>query len=348
MTRVLAAGYFGAILSGVGLLGRAARHCQAAVAIAERSGSGLALGVSLGRLGTVAIFRNELDRAVELLHRSVAALKPVSEVWELLTNLMLEATAHFLAGHLEPAERLWDEMSALARDAGGAMHVAWSQAWTPYVRYLRGAIGAAEARRELTAAMEASRVVRDVANQTAAQAHLAALGVDEKDPLAAADAAEALFETLRRYRVQVPFLQVGLVDAAEAALVALERGGTALDGARRRRLGRIVRGALARLSHAARRYPMLMGPTLRVRARALSFAGRQDQARKTVVRAVAVLQQSPNRLWLFQACRDAALLLEDERPAYQRRAAELGAALALDPALWSPAAPEKSVAGDAA
>ena len=335
VTRVLALGYFGAILSGVGLLGRAARHCQRAVALAERSGSGLALGVSLGRLGTVAIFRNELDRAVELLHRSVAALKPVSEVWELLTNLMLEATAHFLAGQLEPAERLWGEMSALARDAGGAMHMAWSQAWTPYVRYLRGAIGAAEARRELSAAVEASRVVRDVANQTAAQAHLAALGVDERDGASAADAAEALFGTLRAYRVQVPFLQVGMVDAAEAALVALECG-DGLDPARRRQLQRIVRGALARLTSVARRYPMLVGPTLRVRARALSFAGRDQQARRAVRRAVELLERSPNRLWLFQACRDAARLLEAERPAYERRAAELGAALALDARHWSP------------
>jgi len=334
VTRVLASGYFGAILSGVGLLARAARHCQRAVALAERSGSGLALGVSLGRLGTVAIFRNELDRAVELLHRSVAALKPVSEVWELLTNLMLEATAHFLAGQLEPAERLWGEMSALARDAGGAMHVAWSQAWTPYVRYLRGAMGAAEARRELSAALEASRVVRDVANQTAAQAHLAALGVDESDAAAAADAAEALFETLRRYRVQVPFLQVGMVDAAEAALLALERG-EGLDDARRRRLQRIVRGALARLTSVARRYPMLVGPTLRVRARALAFAGRPAQARRTIARAVEVLEGSPNRLWLFQACRDAARLLEHERSVHERRAAELGAALALDPRRWT-------------
>jgi len=338
VTRVLATGYFGAILSGVGMLGRAARHCQRAVAQAERSGSGLALGVSLGRLGTVAIFRNELERAMELLHRSVAALKPVSEVWELLTNLMLEATAHFLAGQLEPAQRLWEEMSVLAHDAGGAMHVAWSQAWMPYVRYLRGTVGAAEARRELSAALEASRVVRDVANQTAAQAHLAALGVDERDGPAAADAAEALFETLRRYRVQVPFLQVGMVDAAEAALVALESGGEHLDPARRRRLRRIVSGALARLAGAARRYPMLLGPTLRVRARALAFAGRHQQARKAVARAVEVLERSPNRLWLFQACRDAARLLEAERPAYQRRAAELGASLALDARHWSPTA----------
>jgi len=215
------------------------------------------------------------------------------------------------------------------------MHVAWSQAWMPYVRYLRGTVGAAQARRELSAALEASRVVRDVANQTAAQAHLAALGVDERDGPAAAEAAEALFETLRRYRVQVPFLQVGMVDAAEAALVALEGGGEDLDPARRRRLRRIVTGALARLTSAARRYPMLLGPTLRVRARALAFAGRRHQAQKAVARAVEVLERSPNRLWLFQACRDAGRLLEAEGPAYQRRAAELGASLALDARHWS-------------
>jgi len=50
---------------------------------------------------------------------------------------------------------------------------------------------------------------------------------------------------------------------------------------------------------------------------------------------VEVLERSPNRLWLFQACRDAARLLQDERTVYERRTAELGAALALDVRHWS-------------
>ena len=79
---------------------------------------------------------------------------------------------------------------------------------------------------------------------------------------------------------------------------------------------------------------MLLGPTLRVRARALAFDGDRRRAQRAAARAVELLERSPNRLWLFQACRDAARLLDGEGAAYQRRAADLGAALALDPRQW--------------
>jgi len=180
-TRALVHANFGALLLGMGLRGRAARRCEEATALAARSGSRLATGVALGRLGGVALFANDLDRACEALLPSIAALKEASETWELLTSLMLLATAHFSAGRLVAAEEVWNEMSARAGDVGGAMHSAWSLSWTPYVRYLRGALPAAAARRELEAASAQSRSVPDVANRIAAHGHLAAIAVLERD-----------------------------------------------------------------------------------------------------------------------------------------------------------------------
>jgi tetratricopeptide (TPR) repeat protein len=322
--RALAHANYGALLLGMGLRRRAALHGERAAALATRSGSRLAHGVALGRIGGVALFANDLDRACEALVPSIAALKEVSETWELLTSLMLHATAHFLAGRLEAAEEVWNEMAVRATDVGGRMHAAWSLSWTPYVRYLRGAAGAGEARRVLEAASAQSRAVPDVANRLAAHGHLAAIAVLERDRPRAAREALRLYRLLRGYWVQVPFLQVGLVDAAEAALLALEAPGSARRAAA---LRAVARRALRRAGRVARGYPYLRGPILRVRALEAARAGRAARARALVLAAVALLERSPNRLWLLAAYRDAAALVAERGEEFRARAAELRGAL---------------------
>lgn len=314
----------GALLLGMGLRRRAARHCERAQALAARSGSRVAAGTALGRIGGVALFANELDRACEALVPSVAALKEASETWELLTSLMLHATAHFFAGRLEAAEQVWDEMAVRALDVEGRMHAAWSLSWTPYVRYLRGEVTGAAALRELEDASEQSGRVPDVANRIAAHGHLAAIAVLEHDPRRAGREALRLFRLLRGYRVRVPFLQVGLVDAAEAALLALEAPGSPRRAVA---LRAVLRRALRRAARMARSYPHLWGPILRVRALAAARAGRPAQARALALRAVAVLESSPNRLWLLFAYRDAAALVPERREELEERAAGLRRAL---------------------
>jgi tetratricopeptide (TPR) repeat protein len=318
--RALAHANFGALLLGMGLRRRAARRCQQAAALAERSGSRLATGVALGRVGGVALFENQLDRACEALVPSIVALKEVSETWELLTSLMLHATANFLAGRLDGAEAVWVEMADRATDVGGRMHAAWSLSWTPYLRYLRGLLPAAGARRELEAASAQSRAVPDIANRLAAHGHLAAIAVQEREPRRAAREALRLYRLLRGYWVQVPFLQVGLVDAAEAALVGLEAPGSSRRAAA---LRVVVRRALPRAERVARSYAYLRGPILRVRALEAAQAGRRARARVLVLKAIALLERSPNRLWLLAACRDGAALVPERREEYLGRAEAL-------------------------
>jgi tetratricopeptide (TPR) repeat protein len=327
-TRAFAEGAFGVLLLGAGLRRRAASHVDQALALAARSGSGLAEGIALGRLGGLAVFANELDEAGEVLQRSIAKLKDVSETWELLTSLMLEATASFLAGRLDAAERPWDEMATVAADMGSDMHLAWSLSWRPHIRYLRGTASADDARRDLVRAVTLSRSVGDVANQIAALSHLASISVHERDSSGAARAARGLFKVLSRYHVQVPFLQVGLVDAAEAALLGIETA----PPRQRAVLRRVLRRSLRRLRRVARSYPQLRGPMLRVRALEAARAGRPDCARRLVSDAVRLLETSPNPLWLLAAYRDAADLVPDHRAELLSKADALRHELKLRPA----------------
>jgi serine/threonine protein kinase/tetratricopeptide (TPR) repeat protein len=326
VTRAQAEGYFGVVLLGVGWCRRAARHCETAVRLAAGAHNRAAEGAALGRLGTVALFENRLDVAVDVLHRSVAALRGVSETWELLTSLMLEATAHFMAGRLESAERLWSEMSVVARDVGGAMHLAWCLSWRPYVAYLRGTLSADEARRELDQASSMSESVHDIANQTAAQSHIAAICVREGDCEAAAQAARRLSNTLSRYSVQVPFLQIGLVDAAEAALTGL---GAKCDGPQSAELRDIMQRSLRRLSHLTPAYPYLRAPAMRVEALAAAHFGKPDKAYALITKAVGLLEASPNRLWLASAYQAAATIIADRRSEFLLKAQQLAESLNL-------------------
>jgi serine/threonine protein kinase/tetratricopeptide (TPR) repeat protein len=320
ITQSLAGGYFGVLLLGVGLSRRAALHCERALRRAVSCGSRMAEGTALGRLGTVALFENELDSATEILHRSVATLRDASETWELLTSQMLEATSCFLAGRLASAERHWSEMAVLARDVGGTMHLAWALAWLPYVRHLRGAITTAEAVRELENARALSGTVGDVANQIAAMGHLTTVWIGEGNGRSAARAALRLYRALSRYGVQVPFLHIGHADAAEAALLALR---TFPHGKRTRALSHVLRRSLRQMAKVARSYPYLRAPMLRVEALAAAQFGKTARARKLIARAIALLEQSPNRLWLSAACRDGATILTERRDELLRRARQL-------------------------
>jgi tetratricopeptide (TPR) repeat protein len=318
---------FASLLLGIGLRRRAERHLENAKALAARSGSSLSQGIALGRLGVAQLFVNELDVAAETLGRSVATLRSVSETWEVLTSLMVEATSHFMAGRLDAAERLWREMDVGAAEMASRMHAAWSMSWLPYVGALRGTTSAADARRTLLAALGTSRSVGEVANQVAAVSHLAALAVLVRDRRDAARAALRAAKVFSRYLVQVPFLQVGLVDVAEAALLGLEGA----SPRRRAALRVVMRRSLRRLAWVARSYPHLRGPTLRVRALEAAHDGRPERARRLALEAVRLLEASPNRLWLLAAYASAADLVPDRRAELRSKAQALRGELGLPP-----------------
>jgi tetratricopeptide (TPR) repeat protein len=325
----MAYGYYGALLFGMGWLKRAAHYCNEGVALARRSGDRLALGLALGRLGSLAVFANDPDRAAHILRESVEAFEEAGERWELQTSLMLEATSHFLASDFGRAEALYEEMRQIAVKLKAVRHEGWAYAWAPFCRYLTGKQAASDVRTELAHAIRLSAGVSDVANQIAASMHAANLEVREGDPEAAARFALQTFDLISRYRVLVPFLQIAHVDAAEAALFALEAGVAPRDA-----LLRTARTSCGRALRLGWFYPYLRGPALRVKARYVGLTRGARAAERLFDKAIAVLEATPNRWETAVAYHDAAQLLVWRRIEIRERALELvraiGARIELD------------------
>ena len=316
----LSNGFYGAVLFGSGLLKGSLRHLNRALEHGRRSHDAVAEGIALSRLGTHALFANELERAVKLEQEAISVLRQVGERWEVQTSTMILATSHFLAARFELAERSFQEMGELGRELSALMHQGWAHAWVPMCRYLRGEGDVAQICAQLEKGLEISIQVKDLANQCAALNHLANVAVREHLPEEAARISVRAFDTVWRYQVLVPFLQIGLVDAAEAALFALEQGAISVP---RSKLLRIVRLGTFKARALAYIYPYLKGPALRVTARARRLLKGPAAAEPLFLRAISLLERGPNRWELGVAYLDAAVALPHRRPELLARAREV-------------------------
>ncbi len=320
----LANGNYGTVLIGAGLLKRSLRYLSRALESGRRSQDAVAEGIALSRLGTHALFANDLERAVRLEEESIAMLRQVGEQWEVQTSTMILATSHFLAGRFETAERSFREMGELGLKFNALMHQGWAHAWVPMCRYLQGEGDVAELCEDLEKGLQISIEVGDLANQCAALNHLANVFVRERRVEEAARIAVRAFDSVWKYQVLVPFLQIGLVDAAEAALFALEEGATSVP---RSKLLRIVRLGTLKARALSLIYTYLKGPTLRVTARALKLRKGSAAAEPLFLKAISLLEKGPNRWELGVACLDAAVALPHRRVQLLARAREIFTAI---------------------
>lgn len=318
--RSVASCYILTLYFGAGLLQRSEPFSQRALEYAQRAQDPVAEGVALSRTAIYFLFRNELPRSLELMQQSISTLQQVGERWEVQLCLMILATGRFLSSQFEEAERTYVRMGALGQELNALMHQGWAHAWAPLCRYLlgRGEVGAL--REEMERGWRISKEVNDLANQCAALNHLAIVAVREGGREEAAQAAVRAFDTVWRYQVLVPFLQVGLVDSAEAALYALEQGATSVP---RRRLLRVARLASAKARLLGRIYPYLRGPALRVTARLRLLTSGQAEAEPLFLQAIACLEGTPNQWELGVACYDAAVALPHRRAQLLARAHQL-------------------------
>lgn len=320
----LAAANTCALLFGAGLLRGARRSGERALQLAQRAQDPLAEGIAQSRLATQATFADELSRAVPLHQEAVRTFRHVGDVWEQQTSLMLLATTHFLRSELETAEMLYTEMGSVGRQVKALMHQAWAYSWAPFCRYLQGRQPAFEVMIDLGQGLDLSVLVNDLANQCAALNHLAAVAVREGDAEEAARFAVRSFQSIWRYQVLVPFLQIGLVDAAEAALFALEQGAGSVP---RKELLKVVRRGCWKARLIGRVYPYLRGPALRVTARALALEQGPGRAGPVFDQAIALLEGTPHRWELGVALLDAATALPERRAQLAARAREVFAAI---------------------
>lgn len=113
----------------------------------------------------------------------------------------------------------------------------------------------------------------------------------EEDAEGAAKAAVRAFGGVWRYHILVPFLQIGLVDAGEAALYALSHGA---KGVPAWRLRVIVTLCMMKAQVLGILYPYLRGPALRLRARWRQWRLGPEAAIRLYERALAVLRTQPN------------------------------------------------------
>ncbi|MBJ6764133.1 AAA family ATPase [Myxococcaceae bacterium JPH2] len=316
----LASGFFASLLFGSGQVKRSLRYCERALKYARRARDPVAEGLALSRLGIQAFFRNELRRARDYQEQAVATLRLVGERWERQTCLMMQATGEFLCSRFEAAEQLYQQMRTIGVELNALMHQGWAHSWSPMCRYLLGQGDVGELCAELEQGLRISVEVDDLANQCASLNHLANVTVREHQVEEAALVAVRAFSTIWSYQVLVPFLQVGLVDAAEAALFALEEGATVVP---RAELWRVVRRSCFKARAIARLYPYLKGPALRVTARALRLRKGVAAAEPVFLEAIAVLEASPNRWETGVAYFDAAVALPHRRAAFLARARAL-------------------------
>jgi class 3 adenylate cyclase/tetratricopeptide (TPR) repeat protein len=316
----LSSGFYGAMLFGAGFLKGSGQYLERALEHGRRSRDAVAEGLSLSRLSYLANFHNDLPRAIDLAQQSVSILRQVGEVWEVQTSLMVVATSQFLSSRFEAAEQLYLQMGATARELNALMHEGWSHAWAPMCRYLLGRGDVAELCAEMEQGLRLSTEVHDLANQCASLNHLLNVAVREHQVEEAALLAVRAYETIWSYQVLVPFLQVGLVDAAEGALFALEEGAVSVP---RAKLLRIVRLCCFKARALGRIYPYLRGPALRVTARALRLRKGMTVAEPVFQQALDILEKTPNRWETGVAYFDAAVALPHRREEYLERAREI-------------------------
>jgi len=290
--------FYGTLLSAAGMLRWAPVETKRGLDLAIKAEDPVAEATAISRLGTCATFANDLDAGVDYAVDAVRRFRNVGEMWEIQTAIMLRAVTWFLKGEFDPALRSFLEMAAVARVLDARRHQAWSHGWAPMCRYLLGRSDAEAVRAELEEGLATSVLMKDQANVCTASNHLANVAVREGDAEGAARAAVAAYEAVWAYHVLVPFCQKGLIDAAEAALFALERGAV---GVPRATLERVVRRCLFKARLIARLYPYLRGPRLRVLARDLRRRRGVEAAEPAFDRALAVLKASPNP-WEYGVC----------------------------------------------
>ena len=316
----LAYSFFGVLLFGMGLLKRSEIWCSDALTLARMGGDPVAEAIALMRLGTTVQFANRLDRGQQLLGEAIEQFKAIGEMWELQTGLMLHATSHFMTGDFRGALPIYDEMGRYGEQLNMLMHRGWHAAWSPFCRYLLGELDAASTQQALEQAVAFSARARDVANTVAALQHMANLAVREGQIEVAAGIAVRTHECVGRYLVLVPFLQRAWIDAAEAALFALENNAVSVSHGK---LQKIVRDGYRRAGLIGLAYPYLRGPAQRIRARWVAYKRGEKAAAPLFQRAISHAEGTPNRWETAHVWYDAALCLPSRRAECKAQARRL-------------------------
>lgn len=306
----MAYSFYGVLLFGMGRLKLAEHWCMEAVTLARMNGDAVAEATGVMRLGTTLMFANNLDRGEKLLGEAIVQFKAIGEMWELQTGLMLHATTLFMLGDFRRAAVIYDEMGQYGEQLNMVMHRGWHEAWAPFCRYLTGELDAESTQKALDRAIEFSARAKDVANTVASLQHMANLAVREGQVERAAGLAVRTHECVSRYLVLVPFLQRARIDAAEAAIFALENNAVSV---KKSRLRGIVKDGYRAVAVMGLMYPFLKPLAMRLRARYVAHVRGEKAAAGLFRKAITAAEMTPNRWEIAQVWYDAAKCLPGQR-----------------------------------
>ncbi len=305
---------YGMIMNGMGAKAAARRYLEDALELARKSKSRNPLieGLILQLNGTFYMFWDDPEGGLEALDESIRIYRGAGGMWELLTSLGTQGQLLFLLSRFKESQEKYEQCGELAEELNSAVHLGWRYCKASFCKFLTNEPTAelvGEVRADLYQAIALSVQAEDLMNHLIATAHLATVARMCNDADEAARLAAEVLDINRRYKVNVPHVKIALVDAADAALFAVEHvrehGGQA-GGMSERDLFKLAAGAWKKARALGKTFPYLRGPAERARAWYVHLRKGPARARSIYEKAIEYLDDSPHRWECAQAYAAAA------------------------------------------
>ncbi len=322
-------GAYGIMINGMGFQRAAREYLENGLDIARRMNSApLVEGLLLQLSGTRHLFSENPAEGLADLDESVRITRAVGGIWELLTSLGTQGQLLFLLSRFEESRQKYEECGELAFDLNSAVHLGWKYCKGTFCEYLMSEStpeSIASAREGLHQAIAISMAAEDLMNQIITYGHLAVVARHAGDAEEAGRLAGEILRVNQNYKVDLPHVKIALVDAADAALFALEHARAAGRPAPKD-VQANARRAVRKARSLGKSFSYIRGPAERAYGRYIQFTKGDAKARPIFERAIRYLDASPHRWELGQAHAAAANAWpadSAERRNHLERAAEI-------------------------
>ncbi|MEQ9365101.1 MAG: hypothetical protein RIF32_12695, partial [Leptospirales bacterium] len=325
-------GAYGIMLNGMGFSEAAREYIDRGLELARRMRSApLVEGLLLQLSGTRHLFREDPAEGLADLDESIRITRAVGGIWELLTSLGTQGQLLFLLSRFAESRKKYEECGELAFELNSSVHLGWKYCKGTFCKYLlfdSTPEAIAEAREGLHQAIAISLAAEDLMNQIITCGHLAVVARHANDPEEAARLADEILRINQDYKVNLPHVKIALVDAADAALFALERARDfgSETGVNQKDLLATARRACRKARSLAKSFSYMRGPAECAYGRYIHFVKGATRARPIYERAIRYLDASPHQWERGRAYAGAATAYpaaSEERRRHLERAREI-------------------------
>ncbi|MCR9140867.1 MAG: AAA family ATPase [bacterium] len=327
-------GPYGIMLNGMGFFEAADSYFDRGLELARPLRSApLVEGLLLQLSGTRHLFREDPAKGLDDLDQSIRINRAVGGIWELLTSLGTQGQLLFLLSRFAESREKYDECGELAFELNSSVHLGWKYCKGTFCKYLLSDStpeSIAAAREGLNQAIAISLAAEDLMNQIITCGHLTVVARHANDPEEAARLAAEILRINQDYKVNLPHVKIALVDAAEAALFALERARehkkNSNGAIKEKDLLATARRACRKARSLGKSFSYMRGPAESAYARYIQLTKGPAKARPIYERALRYLDGSPHQ-WergrAFAAAAQAYPPESEERRRYLRSAREI-------------------------